>query len=182
MLILGAFYYSCPLLSCLTIVLQLKKIVWFCIILGIHKCKKNLQGSDHGILRGNTQEDYCVLLCDAMKRNHSLPWRKKHQFLQKRWRISASLWHHIPGDSTVEIFTAVYILKITIPEFSLNVWERSQGIRFSVSSNAAKIRTLSLCSTRSPLTCVPCCTLIPSSLWFIVFFFSLLGLYFDNFV
>jgi hypothetical protein len=38
----------------------------------------------------------------------------------------------------------MYILKTTIPEFSLSVWGRPQGIRFSVSGNVAEIRLLSL--------------------------------------
>ena len=50
-----------------------EETVWCCIILERHKCKKNLKGSERGVLRGNIQEDCCVLLRDAVKRNHSLP-------------------------------------------------------------------------------------------------------------
>jgi len=65
--------------------------------------------------------------------------------------LCQNLWHHIPGDSTLEIFAAVYILKITIPEFLLNVCGRPQRIRFNVTGNAAEIRALSLCSAHSLL-------------------------------
>jgi len=69
-----------------------EEIVWCCIILEIHKCKTNLKDSEHAILRDNIEEDCCVLLCDAMKGNHSLPWRKRQHFLPKRWRICGRIY------------------------------------------------------------------------------------------
>jgi hypothetical protein len=40
---------------------------------------------------------------------------------EKVENLCQNLWHHIPGDNALEIFTAMYILKTTIPEFSLSV-------------------------------------------------------------
>jgi hypothetical protein len=56
-----------------------------------------------------------VLLCDAVMRKETAVSSEKVE------NLCQNLWHHIPGDSTLEIFTAVYILEVTIPEFSLNV-------------------------------------------------------------
>ena len=40
---------------------------------------------------------------------------------EKVENLCQNLCHYIPGDSTLEISMALYILKITIPEFSLNI-------------------------------------------------------------